>query len=265
MHHDSTGHTLSAMFDNRADADRAAARLREIGVTDVALHGEENAGYDATTRRDPAEERGFFDSLADFFFPEDDRATYAEGLNRGGYLVTARNVPEARMDEVTNILDSEGSVDLDAREAEWRDSGWDRGAYAAHGDRHHTDGEKLEVVEERLNIGKRDVGRGTVRVRSHVREEPVSQDVELTDERVDVTRRAVDRPAGDAAFQDRTIEAEERREEAVVSKEARVVEEIELSKTSDTRVERVEDTVRKTEVEIDEDHRDPNAPRRDGF
>ncbi|MDO5528494.1 MAG: YsnF/AvaK domain-containing protein [Paracoccus sp. (in: a-proteobacteria)] len=261
MHHDNTSRTYSAMFDNRAEADRAVERLRELGVTDVALHGEQNTGYDAT-RREPAEDRGFFESLGDFFFPDEDRASYAEGLNRGGYLVTARGIPAEREAEVTRILDSEGSVDLDAREAEWREGGWDHAAYGAGRPHHEGTGDKLEVVEEQLNIGKRDVGRGTVRVRSHVREEPVSQDVELTDERVDVTRRPVDRPAGEGAFEDRTIEAHERREEAVVSKEARVVEEIELNKTADHRTERVEDTVRKTEVEIDEE-RDPNAPRRD--
>ena len=65
-------------------------------------------------------------------------------------------------------------------------------------------------------------------------------------------RRPVDRLAtsADLDFTDKTIEAEERVEEAVVSKEARVVEEIGLRRDSEERVETVSDTVRKTEVEV---------------
>ncbi|WBU60014.1 YsnF/AvaK domain-containing protein [Paracoccus albus] len=285
MTYESTGRTLSAMFDTKAEADRAAAALREIGATDVVLHGESNPGY-GEVRHEETESRGFFEALGDFFFPDEDRAAYAEGLSRGGYLVTATNVPENLVAPSLEVLESEGSVDLDAREDEWRGDGWDQtaymstpGAYAA-GDpalavteRHDTSadpalardvdatGEKIDVVEEQLNIGKRDVDLGTVRVRSYVREVPVSEDVQLTSERVEIQRNPVDREAGAGAFEERVIEAREHSEEAIVDKEARVVEEIELAKKRETRTEHVEDTVRKTEVEIegrDTDERDLN-------
>ena len=76
-------------------------------------------------------------------------------------------------------------------------------------------------------------------MRSYVVEEPVSADVQLRDERVQVERRPVDRPlaAGEDAFVDRTIEAEEHTEEAVVGKEARVTEEIGLRRESEERTE----------------------------
>jgi stress response protein YsnF len=54
-------------------------------------------------------------------------------------------------------------------------------------------------------------------------------------------------------FRERTIEMEERGEEAVVSKEARVVEEVVVRKDANQRTETVSDTVRKTEVEVDDD------------
>ena len=113
----------------------------------------------------------------------------------------------------------------------------------------------LPVAEEELRVGKREVGRGRVRVRSYIVERPVEAQVALRDETVRVERRPVDRPLepGDAAFVEREIEAVERDEEAVVSKQARVVEEIALSKDVDTRTETVRDTVRKQEVEVDDD------------
>ena len=55
-----------------------------------------------------------------------------------------------------------------------------------------------------------------------------------------------------AAFQERTIEARATSEEAVVSKEARVVEEIALHKQASDRTETVRDTVRETKVDVDD-------------
>ena len=70
-------------------------------------------------------------------------------------------------------------------------------------------------------------------------------------------RTPVDRAVGaEAAFVDRTIEATETAEEAVVSKEARVTEEISLEKAVDTRTETVRDTVRRTEVEVEDERLD---------
>ena len=66
-------------------------------------------------------------------------------------------------------------------------------------------------------------------------------------------RRAVDRPADSADFQERSIEAREYAEAPVVHKEARVVEEIGLNKDVESHVETVRDTVRKTEVEIEDE------------
>jgi hypothetical protein len=49
--------------------------------------------------------------------------SYAEGINRGGTLVTVRT-DETRVATVTDILDDEGTVDLDQRESSWRQEGW---------------------------------------------------------------------------------------------------------------------------------------------
>ena len=122
--------------------------------------------------------------------------------------------------------------------------------------------EAIPVMEETLRVGKRDVGGGRVRVRSYVVETPVEEQVNLRRETVDVERRAVDRPVTDAdrLFQDRTIEATETSEEAVIGKEARVKEEVLLRKEAEERTETVRDTVRHPEVEVERD-RDTTKPR----
>ena len=75
-----------------------------------------------------------------------------------------------------------------------------------------------------------------------------------------VERRSVDRPvdAADDVFRERTIEATETSEEAVVSKEARAKEEVVIRKTAEERTQTVSDTVRQTKVEV-EDERAPTG------
>ena len=114
----------------------------------------------------------------------------------------------------------------------------------------------LQVVEERLSVGKRAVSRGKVRLHSYVVEREVSEDVTLRDETVSIDRHAVDRPVAALnadAFKERTIEMEEIDEEAVVAKTARVVEEIGIRKDVSDRTETIRDTVRSTKVDIEDD------------
>ncbi|RKK01595.1 DUF2382 domain-containing protein [Pseudoroseomonas wenyumeiae] len=115
----------------------------------------------------------------------------------------------------------------------------------------------IPVVQETLRVGKRDTQQGRVRVRAYVVETPVSEQVSLRQEYVEVQRRPVDRPLSDAddAFREQTIEAVEHREEPVVSKEARVVEEVSINKEATERTETVEGTVRRQDVKV-EDTRD---------
>ena len=118
-----------------------------------------------------------------------------------------------------------------------------------------TAGQAIPVVEEKLNVGKQVVTRGGIRVHSRVTERPVEAQVNLREEKVVVQRHAVDRPLtgaeATAAFQEQTITATEKAEQAVVSKQARVVEEIEVGKTATEHTETVRDTVRRSDVDVE--------------
>jgi uncharacterized protein (TIGR02271 family) len=115
--------------------------------------------------------------------------------------------------------------------------------------------EKIDLAEETLRVGKRTVGGGRVRVRSYLVETPIEEQVTLREEHVAIERRPMDRAptaADEALFGERVIEATEVSEEAVVAKEARVTEEVVLRKGTEERVETVHDTVRRTEVEVED-------------
>jgi uncharacterized protein (TIGR02271 family) len=113
----------------------------------------------------------------------------------------------------------------------------------------------IPIVEEQLQVGKREVEQGGARVRTHIEERPVEETLNLREEHVTVERRPVIRPVSEgdiAAFEEGTIEVTERAEQPVVSKQARVIEEVNIGKEVSERQETVRDTVRRTEVDVDE-------------
>jgi uncharacterized protein (TIGR02271 family) len=291
--------TVTAFFDSRADADEAVSRLHSAGIARDSIRlvpGNEGNDDTADRSRTPSlgeASVGFWDSLRDLFLPDEDRHTYAEGLRRGGYLVTV-SATDSEYERALDILDDEGTIDIDERADSWRAEGWSgvstsdalsgstanlpsgssartagssmgdasssgsAGLRGTSGDTGRMTGERDQVIpvaEERLNVGKRDVSHGRVRVRSYVVETPVREQVSLRQEHVEVERRPVDRATTSAedAFQERTIEMDERSEEAVVSKEARVKEELVVKKDVEQRTKTVSDTVRSTEVDVEDE------------
>lgn len=114
---------------------------------------------------------------------------------------------------------------------------------------------RIPVVEEELRVGKRVVQRGGVRIFQHLTEKPVHESVQLREEHVKVERHAVDQPATEAdmaAFKEGSMELRETAEEPVVSKAARVVEEVMVGKEVEQRTEEINDTVRRTDVEVEQ-------------
>jgi uncharacterized protein (TIGR02271 family) len=270
----------TAYFETRAVADSAVNDLVAAGI---ARNRISVAGTGALSTTPTSGDRSFWEELKDLFLPAEDRYAYAEGLRRGGVVVSVRT-EELDYERVLEILDRDGAVDLDKQEASWREEGWTGypggGATAVSTPSSVASQEDLSIVsssgtagsprtatapagteevvpvyEEQLRVGKRDVSHGRVRIRSYVVETPVNEQVRLRSESVQVERKPVDRPvaAGDALFQDRVIEAEERAEEAVVAKDTRVKEELTLRKTTEARTQDISDTVRHTEVEIQDD------------
>jgi hypothetical protein len=113
---------LTAFFDSRSDAEQAVDRLKEAGVTDVRLM----PGYEADDEKAEVgsdDRAGFWARLEDWLFPDEDRAVYAEGLRRGGFLVSAA-VDEATYETAHDILNEHGAIDMDERADEWRGEGW---------------------------------------------------------------------------------------------------------------------------------------------
>ena len=112
----------------------------------------------------------------------------------------------------------------------------------------------IPVIEESMEVGKKVVERGGIRIRQRVVEKPVEENINLREEHIKVDRKNVDRPATDSDFNanDQDLEIREHAEVPVISKEARVVEEIKITKEVTNRDEKVKDTIRKTQVDVDD-------------
>jgi uncharacterized protein (TIGR02271 family) len=107
--------------------------------------------------------------------------------------------------------------------------------------------------EEELSVGKRDVSRGTARLRKWVETEPVSMDVDLHQETARVTREPIAAPTSGAAIGEDEVEVELRGEEAMVQKETVAKERVSLDKDVTTERETVSDEVRREQVEVEGD------------
>ena len=123
------------------------------------------------------------------------------------------------------------------------------------------------MIEEQLNVGKRVVQRGGVRVHTTVSSRPVEEKINLREKNVTVNRRPVDRKVLDAdmkKIKDGDFTVTMQAEEAVVGKTSCVVEEVVIDKEMTERTETVRDTVKRTDVEVDEINTNDAAKRNNG-
>ena len=209
---------------------------------------------------------GLVGALTHVGVPHEDAANYTEGVRRGGILVAVKAADDVAHN-VAQILSDDGAVNIDERAAQYRQEGFVPPAPVASTTPVDTttrpeatatdlrDQAVIPVVEEELAVGKREVQRGGVRVYTHVTERPVEENVNLHEEHVTVDRRPVDRPVTGADvdnLRDQSFELRETAEEAVVSKDARVVEEVVVGKQATDRTETVRDSVRRTDVDVEE-------------
>ncbi len=233
--------TVVGLFPHSQDAQGAMRDLEAAGVQRGSVQVMES---DAQGK--------VLNALTGAGVPKDDAQLYAEGVRRGGALVVG-NVDDNKADQAVSILDRNNTIDIDKLGSRYRESGYKgydetQAAYTEPDLSKERDLNKqitVPIIEEQLQVGKREVQRGGARIHTFVTERPV-------EEHVTVSRHAVDRAATDADFQNKDITMTETNEEAVVGKTSRVVEEVVVGKTATDRTETVHDTVRRTDVEVDD-------------
>ncbi|SAK84741.1 Stress response protein YsnF [Caballeronia fortuita] len=266
--------TVIGVFNSFEDAQRAQSRLETEGIAraDMQVHSSNSGATpglsdDATTRSVTSETAGdrphegvvggiehFFKRLFGSSDEPEEVGHYHEAVRRGGALLSVDVNDETAVERVRDALYAAGAVNIDSRVAQWRSTGYtgyDRNAPAYTADEIAAERKAFPVVQESLEVGKREVQTGGVRIYSRVTETPVSETVNLREEHATIERKAVDRPATAADLTEGSVEIRETQEQPVVAKTARVVEEVVVGKEASTRTETINDTVRGTEVDVE--------------
>jgi uncharacterized protein (TIGR02271 family) len=279
-------HTLVAVFDNRGDAAQALDDLIGSGYARQDVRLSDGDAYGAAGGQDAAGADESLGSSIKHFFTDlfggerDEHARmYSEAVDRGHYVLTVTTDSEHEVERAADIVERYGPLDIDEHAGQWQGAmqggdamrgqaqamsqqsaqggamGSAQGAAMGGSQQRAADTTAIPVIQEELKIGKREVQRGGVRIYQRIVETPVTESIGLREEHVNVQRRAVDKmvdPADIAAFQENTIELRETAEEAVVQKSARVVEEVIVGKEVTQREEQIHDTLRRTEVDIEQ-------------
>jgi uncharacterized protein (TIGR02271 family) len=268
-------HTVIGLFDNRNEAQAAMQDLIQEGFIKENIDVSNRSVTDSTDFSADTVSTGsgsgggvsgFFNSL----FGEDETTanTYTNVANDADAIISVQVDSDERARRAAEILDRNGAIDVDERGAQYSGQNYSQGTSsqqnftgtagttAASQNNTNIEGQTvIPVIEEQLQVGKREVETGGARIRSRVVEKPVEASVRLREEHVVVNRHPVNRAVTDADvsnFKEGDITLTERSEEAVVGKQARVVEEIEIGKQVTEREETVSDTVRRTDVEVEE-------------
>lgn len=270
--------TLVGIFDDYTAAQHAVQALSQAGIKqgDISIARNEPAGegyttYGGASSHDYTTGKSIGDKISDFFSsvfgsetPEADRDVYAEAVRRGSTIVTV-NTDDNHLEAAAAILNENGAVDVDRRAAQYQAAGfknYDASAPLYTAEQSQAEFKQfagqqeiaLPVIEENLQVGKRVVQRGGVRVHTRMTEKPVEETINLREENVTVERRPVDRAVSEADFaavKEGEFTVTTSAEEAVTSKDARVVEEVVVGKNVTEREETVRDTVRRTDVEVE--------------
>lgn len=258
--------TIVGLFNDFATANKVVQQLTSAGITRENISVTSHESGDATGGNHGSTIGNMFTSLFGSDANEE-AGYYSEAVRRGNALVTV-TADDDKIENASDILNRNGVIDIDHLATRYRESGfmgYDAGAPPYTSEQITTERETyrsgnegdiaIPVIEEKLRVGKRAVQRGGVRIYNRVTERPVEETVTLREEHVNVERHAVNRAVSDADLnnlRDGVVEVTTMAEEAVVAKQARVVEEVVVNKETISHNETVSDTVRRTDVEVEE-------------
>ena len=258
--------TIVAAYDT-GDHATAAVRALKVGGfhdSDISIFDRSRfAGQNASALREP----GVWNHLLGGDLFKHEAQVYGAAIEQGGTVITVR-VPESEVAHASGILNVHRPVDVQDRAvtsgiasvahveaavkqiaaaplAAVQTVAVTPKAAAIHD-------EVLRLAEEQLQVGKEMYESGRARVRRFVTEREVEANVSLHEEHAEVLRRAVSQPASlaDIDWNDAEIEVVETAERALVSKTARVIEEIELKKVGTDHVETIHEKLRRQQAEF---------------
>jgi stress response protein YsnF len=233
-----TRSTIVAVYASPSAAQAAANELKKNGIDSDDIY----IGSGESSAR-PQHDGGITGWFKRIFGQDHEDKPYYENATRRGNVVLSVEASDGNLDNAADILNRHSPIDVHRESGDSnRETTRETGGSGS-----------VPVVNEELRVGKRSVVRGGVRIYTRTVEEPVEEKLRLREEKVYVDRQPVDRAVTDADRRtdaEQVIEMKEYAEEPVVSKQARVTEEIRVGKDTTEREQTIRDTVRRTEVDV---------------
>lgn len=242
-----------AFYDKAEQARQIGQELAPLGLSpgDISVLGGRGGSDEQGLLKSGASGPDFIKELGQFGVSQDEAHLYAQGLQHGGGLVIAR-IDDRKAEQTASIMERQPVIDIESRAQQWRTEGGEQSQKPQR-----QEGQTVQSVEEELQVGKRETQGGRVRIHTHIEEKPVEERIRLRQEELDVQRKKADRKLSpeeaEKALQERTVEVSATREQPVVSKQARVVEEVSVGKSQSEREEVIRDTVRKTKLDVEQE------------
>ncbi|HEX8947320.1 MAG TPA: hypothetical protein VF790_00075, partial [Dissulfurispiraceae bacterium] len=123
--------TVIGLMDNYTQAEDLVKDLTNNGFRRDAINvvrSEEKAA--AGAKAGAKKEGGFFEHIKELFTgvsgaPEEERGYYAEGVRRGGILVSVV-CDDEKADLAADIMNKHGAIDIQKRAEQWKKAGWTR-------------------------------------------------------------------------------------------------------------------------------------------
>jgi uncharacterized protein (TIGR02271 family) len=262
-------HTVVGLFDNRSSAGAATQELIQKGFMRENIDVSNRRTSDASTEI-AVTETGVGESIGNFFnslFGSDKTTArnYANVARDADAIISVQVDSPARAMEAAAILDRHGAIDVDARSAQFNQTGSQQNqvnnqqnfantSTTAPNTANNQGATSIPIIEEQIQIGKQVVEQGGTRLRSRIIEKPVEAALRLRQEHVVVNRRPVNREVTEADlanFREGEIVITEHAEVPVIGKQARVVEEVIIGKNVTEHEEVIREVVRRNEVEVE--------------
>jgi hypothetical protein len=117
--------TVTALYDSRSEAESACERLTSTVETCspriIDQNSESGSGGDTEA------------SMGSLYVSDEDRDAYGEGVRRGGFMLCAEVDSDADADQIVQLLEQTSAVDMDQRQQDWSNDGWQPGASSMGG------------------------------------------------------------------------------------------------------------------------------------
>jgi hypothetical protein len=263
--------TVIGIFDNVVEARQAVQRLYNAGLLQEQIDMTDTTSSTSGSETDTHKEGGVSGFFKGLFSSVEDSDKYVRVARYSESVVTVRTRSAAEAEQAARILDSCGAVNVDERAASYAESAPEQEAFLTRTSSQppvepmvtesiHLVAEpagkisRIPVLEAHLRQNQPEVLTGGTRIRSRILERPIEtlagdRGANMRENWLQDSRTASTGQTANFTAQD--IELTETKEVNVISKEARVVEELRVGKAVEVSTETLKGTVRKTEIDVE--------------